>query len=74
MSEMQRLSTKFFLDRKEFSALTGLSLRTVANLIASRELHSIRVGRRRLIPQTELIRFSKCDHSTKSAPRKKVGR
>lgn len=74
MSETNELSTKLFLSRKEFSTLTGLSLRTVANLIASRELHSIRVGRRRLISHAELTRFSKYDHSTTSAPRRKVGR
>lgn len=74
MSETNELSTKLFLSRKEFSTLTGLSLRTVASLIASKELRSIRVGRRRLISQAELIRLSKSDHSTKSAPRKKVGR
>ena len=58
---------------REFSALTGLSFRTVSKL-ASRELHSIRVGRPRLIPQMAPLGFVQSNHSTESAPRKKVGR
>jgi excisionase family DNA binding protein len=68
------LSSKLLLSRKESSALTGLSLRTIANLIASRELRSIRVGRRRLVPRSELTRFMQRDHATSSVPRKQVGR
>jgi excisionase family DNA binding protein len=52
----------------------GLSPRTIATVIARRELPSRRLGRRRLIPQTALLRFVQSDHSTPSAPRKKVGR
>jgi len=43
----------------EFSALTGLSLRTVANLIGDATLHVKRGGRRTLIPRAELLRFAK---------------
>ena len=42
------------------------------NLQASRELRSIRVGRRRLIPRARLERFTKRDHAT-SAHSQKVG-
>jgi excisionase family DNA binding protein len=73
--EINRLCCgKVLLSRGEFSTLTGLSLRTISKLVASRELHSIRVGRRRLIPKSALLRFVQRDHSTQSAPRKKVGR
>jgi excisionase family DNA binding protein len=68
------VSNRVLLSRKEFSLLTGLSLRTIAKLIASRELLSIRVGRRRLISRAELAKFVRRDHSTESVPRKKVGR
>jgi len=74
MSDTKLLSSKVLLSRKESSTLTGLSLRTIAKLLASRELGSICVGRRRLIPLTELKKFAKCDHPTTSVPRKKVGR
>ncbi len=74
MSETPLLTSKILLSRKEFSTLTGLSLRTTANLLASDDLRSIRIGRRRLISRTELERFIKRDHPTASVPRKKVGR
>jgi len=66
--------TKVLFSVREFSELTGLSLRTTAKLVASREVVSIRVGRRRCIPRSALLSFVLRDHSTQSALRKKVGR
>jgi excisionase family DNA binding protein len=57
---------KNFLSRREFSDLTGLSLRTTSNLLASHDVYSIRVGRRRLIPRVELERFAKRNHLIES--------
>jgi len=48
------LSSKVLLSLTEVSTLVGLSLRTTTKLIASGEIKSIRVGRRRL------ARFSHC--------------
>jgi len=48
---------KLLFDRTEFAALTGLSLRTVANLIADGTLRVKHVGRRTLILRSELLRF-----------------
>jgi len=48
---------KLLFDRTEIAALTGLSLRTVANLIADGTVRVKRVGRRTLIPRAELLRF-----------------
>jgi excisionase family DNA binding protein len=42
----------------------GLSVRTVATLISRRELASLKVGRRRIIPVTALEAFIKRDHRT----------
>jgi excisionase family DNA binding protein len=74
MPEKPLLSNKVLLSRKEFSSLTSPSLRTTASLLASGDLRSIRVGRRRLIPRTELERFAKRDHPALSVQRKKVDR
>jgi excisionase family DNA binding protein len=60
-------SHKALLNLLEFSVLANISLRTAAKLIASGELRSIRVGRRRLVPYSELERFTKKDHSTVEA-------
>jgi excisionase family DNA binding protein len=72
------LSTKVLLSLKEFSFLAGLSLRTITKLIASGEIKSIRVGRRRLVARAEIDRFAQRNHPTcsrkDSVPRKKVGR
>lgn len=48
---------KLLFDRSDFASLTGLSLRTVAQLIADGEIRVKYVGRRRLIPRAELLRF-----------------
>jgi len=49
--------------RKAAEALS-VSLRTVDNLIASKELAVRRVGRRCLIPRRALEDFARRDHST----------
>jgi excisionase family DNA binding protein len=72
------LSSKVLLSLSEFSFLASLSLRTTTKLVASREIKSIRVGRRRLIPRSELDPFAERDHlissQRKSVRRKQVGR
>jgi excisionase family DNA binding protein len=57
---------KLLFDRTEFAALTGLSLRTVATLIADGTLRVKHVGRRTLIPRGELLRFCEIQESTTS--------
>jgi excisionase family DNA binding protein len=74
MQKLPLLGSKILFSRRDFSKLTGLSLRTIAKLVALREVESIRVGRRRLIPKHALLRFVGRNHSTQSVPRKKVGR
>jgi excisionase family DNA binding protein len=78
MQKEDLLSSRILFSPREFSALTGLSLRTTTKLIASGELKSIRVGRRRLVHRDELERFARRNHSTAPQPvlvlRKKVGR
>lgn len=53
----QPIPSKLLFDRTEVATLTGLSLRTVANLIADGTLRVKRVGRRTLILRSELLRF-----------------
>lgn len=62
------LNQKVLVSLKEFSVLTDLSLRTTNKLIATGELKSIRVGRRRLIPRIEIDRFARKDHSVRVTP------
>ncbi len=55
---------KLLFSKKEVARALGLSLRTIETLIARKELLVRRVGRRVLVPRTELERFSRHDHKT----------
>lgn len=46
----------------------SLSPRTVASLIATKELRSVKIGRRRLVPLKALQDFLRRDHNPISAP------
>jgi excisionase family DNA binding protein len=52
--------------KREAAHVLGISVRTLETLIALRELKSVRVGRRRLIPRAELERFIRHDHPTRA--------
>lgn len=52
---------KILVSKKEAAALLGISLRTVENLIARKELESRRIGRRRLIPRVSLEKLARRD-------------
>ena len=57
--------TKLLCSKKEAAEAFGVSLRTVENLIARKELTVRRVGRRVLVPLSELQKFTRRDHSTR---------
>lgn len=48
----------------EAARALGLSLRTIDNLIAAKELTARRMGRRVVIPATGLQALIRCDHPT----------
>ncbi len=52
---------KILVSKKEAAALLGISLRTVENLIARKELESRRIGRRRLVPRVSLEKLARRD-------------
>jgi len=53
--------------KKQAAQRLNLSLRTIDNLIAFKELAVRRIGRRVLIPQSEIIKFARTDHQTRKA-------
>jgi len=57
---------KLLCSKKETADALGVSLRTVDNLIARKELAVRRLGRRVLVPIVELERFTRRDHLTRS--------
>jgi excisionase family DNA binding protein len=63
---MQRDEEVLAVGIPEAARRLGLSARTVATLIRRRELRSRKVGRRRLVPVSELAAFIRIDHSLPS--------
>jgi excisionase family DNA binding protein len=50
------------MSKKETAFLLGVSLRSIDNFIARKELPCRRLGRRTLIPYSAIIAFSRRDH------------
>jgi len=59
---MQQAENILAVSIPEAARRLGLSTRTVATLISKDELGSRKVGRRRIIPTSELEAFIKRDH------------
>lgn len=53
--------------KAEAALALSLSLRTIDNLIAAKELTVRRIGRRVLIPSSALRALLRCDHDTMQA-------
>jgi hypothetical protein len=56
---------RIFHGKRETSALLGISVRTLENLVAMREIIPRRIGRRVLFEAREIERFARRDHKTK---------
>jgi excisionase family DNA binding protein len=49
--------------KREAARIIGISPRTLHSLIAAKQLRTVRIGRRVLVPHAELVRFCESDHS-----------
>jgi excisionase family DNA binding protein len=54
--------TPLLVSKRDAAALLSLCVRTVDNLIATKQLPARRVGRRVLIPYAALVQFARRDH------------
>lgn len=52
---------KILVSKKEAAAALSVSLRTIENLIARKQLEARRIGRRRLIPRASLEKLARRD-------------
>jgi len=59
------MSEQLLISKRDAAAMLGLSVRSLENLIALKELPSRRIGRRRLIERQALERFVRRDHRTR---------
>jgi excisionase family DNA binding protein len=60
------MNEPILVSKKEAARVLSVSLRTVDNLIASKELAVRRLGRRCLIPRRALEEFARRDHATQA--------
>jgi len=56
---------RIFHGKRETAATLGISVRTLENLVALREITPRRIGRRVLFEAREIERFARRDHRTK---------
>lgn len=57
-------SDKLLLSKRDCAAALSVSVRTIENLIARKELVARRIGSRTLIPFAALQAFTRRDHAT----------
>ena len=62
------MSEAILISKRDAAKALSISLRTLDNLIASKELTVRRVGRRCLIPRRALEDFARRDHATTPMP------
>jgi len=58
----QDTAPRLLYDRKEAARQLSVSIRSLDYLIAGKQLHTRRIGKKILIPHGELVRFSRGDH------------
>jgi excisionase family DNA binding protein len=67
LNTQQRWETyKLLYGKREAAALLSLSVRTIENLIARKELVARRVGKRTLVAASSLQAFARKDHASPS--------
>jgi len=59
---MQEQVTKILCSKREAAQMLNVSLRTIDNLIAFKEITVRRIGRRVLIPYSAIQNFVRTDH------------
>jgi excisionase family DNA binding protein len=64
---------KILFSKREAALALSLSVRTIENLIARKELNARRVGRRTLITASSLVLFARRDHVSPSPPKRSSG-
>jgi hypothetical protein len=56
---------RIFHDKRSTAATLGISVRTLENLVAMREINPRRIGSRVLFDAKEIARFARRDHQTR---------
>ena len=62
ISTMEQKATRLLYDREESARQLSISVRSLDYFIAAKRITVRRVGRKVLIPHSELVRFARADH------------
>lgn len=57
------IETRLLYDRKTAARALSISVRTLDRFLALGAFNTRRVGKKRLIPHSELIKFARADHT-----------
>ena len=63
---------RMLYDRKESARQLSLSVRSLDYLIAAKTFRTIRIGKKVMIPHSELVRYASSNHYGRIAPAKRV--
>jgi excisionase family DNA binding protein len=63
---------KILISKRDAALALSLSVRTIENLIARKELTARRVGRRTLVVAASLTTFARRDHASPSPPKRQT--
>lgn len=69
---LQDTAPRLLYDRKGAARQLSISVRSLDYLIATRKLATRRLGKKVMVPYSELVRFSKADHFEDMAADPKV--
>ena len=70
---MEEKPARLLYPKKEAAYLLGISVRALDYLIADKRLNTRRVGKRVLVPASELHRFTRSDHHHPVRPHLTIG-
>ena len=64
--------SRLLYDRKESARQISLSVRSLDYLIAAKTFRTIRIGKKVMIPHSELVRYASSNHYSRIVPAKRI--
>ena len=64
--------SRLLYDRKESARQLSLSIRSLDYLIAAKTFQTIRIGKKVMIPHSELVRYASSNHYSRIVPAKRI--
>jgi hypothetical protein len=64
--------SRLLYDRKESARQLSISIRSLDYLIAAKTFQTIRIGKKVMIPHSELVRYASSNHYSRIAPAKRI--